>query len=41
MISMHLDHEIFAPCFMSLDIFQRLQVYILWELEQNLYPNVV
>ena len=41
MISIPLDHEIFAPCFMSLDMFQCLLVYSLWELEQNLYPTVV
>ena len=31
--SIRLDHEIFAPCFMSLDIFQCLLIYSLWELE--------
>ena len=36
-----LDHEIFAPCFMSLDMFQCLLVDSLWELEQNLYLTVV
>ena len=41
MISKLLDHEIFAPCFMSLDIFQCLLVYSLWEHEQNLYPSVL
>ena len=41
MISVPLDHEIFAPCFMSLGMFQCLLVYSLWELEQNLYPAVV
>ena len=35
------DHEIFAPCFMSLYMFQYLLVYSLWELEQNLYPTIV
>ena len=28
-----LDHEIFASCFMSLDIVQCLLVYSLWKLE--------
>ena len=28
-----LNHEIFAPCFMSLDMFQCLGIYSLWELE--------
>ena len=32
MISIPLDHAIFAPCFMSLDMFQCLLVYGLWEL---------
>ena len=40
MISIRLDHEIFASCFMSLDIFQCLLVYSLWELEQNSYPAI-
>ena len=31
--SIPLDHEIFAPCFMSLDMFQCLLVYSLWEPE--------
>ena len=31
MISVPLDHEIFVPCFMSLDMFQL--IYSLWELE--------
>ena len=31
--SIPLDHEIFAPCFMSLDMFQCFLVYSLWELE--------
>ena len=38
---MLLNHEIFAHCFMSLDMFQCLSVYSLWELEQNLYPVIV
>ena len=33
MISIPLYHEIFIPCFMSLDMFQWLLVYSLWELE--------
>ena len=33
MASIPLDHEIFAPYFMSLDMFQCLLVYSLWELE--------
>ena len=33
MISVPLDYEIFASCFMSLDMFQYLLVYSLWELE--------
>ena len=33
MISISLDHENFAPYFMSLDMFQCLLVYSLWELE--------
>ena len=41
MISILLDHEVFAPCFMSLDIFQCFLVYSLWEHEQNLYPSVL
>ena len=41
MISIPLDHEISAPCFMFLDIFQCLLVYSLWEHEYNLYPTVV
>ena len=32
-ISIPLDHEIFAPGLMSLDMFQCLLVYSLWELE--------
>ena len=32
-ISISLDHEVFAPYFMSLNIFQCLLVYSLWELE--------
>ena len=32
-ISVPLDDEIFAPCFMSLFMFQCLLVYSLWELE--------
>ena len=32
-ILIHLDHEIFAPCFMSLGMFQYLLVYSLWELK--------
>ena len=41
MISIPLDHEIFAPSFMSLDMLQCLLVYSPWELEENLYPAVV
>ena len=33
MISIPLEDEIFAPCFMSLDMFQCLLVYSLLELE--------
>ena len=33
MISKPLDHERCAPCFMSLDMFQCLLVYSLWELD--------
>ena len=33
MISVPLDHEIFAYCFASLDMFQYLLVYSVWELE--------
>ena len=33
MSSKPLGHEVFAPCFMSLDIFQRLLAYSLWELK--------
>ena len=33
MISIPLDHEMFVPCFMSLDMFQRPLVYSLWEPE--------
>ena len=35
------DHEIFTPCFMSLDMFQSLLVYSLWELESNLCSTVM
>ena len=41
MISISLDHEISAPGLISLDMFQCLLVYSLWELEWNLYPTVV
>ena len=41
MISIPLDPEISAPCFMSLGMFQCLLVYNLWELEWNLYPSVM
>ena len=41
MTSITLDHEIFAPCFMSLNLFQCLLFYSLWDLEQNLYPTAV
>ena len=41
MISVPLGHEMFAPCFMSLDMFQCLLVYSLRELEENLYPSIV
>ena len=40
MILIPLDHEIFAPCFVSLGTLQCLWVYSLWELEKNLYPTV-
>ena len=33
MISITLDHEIFALSFVSLDIYQYLLVYSIWELE--------
>ena len=33
MIAIPLDHEIFVPCCMSLNMFQCLLVYSLWELE--------
>ena len=33
MISIPLDHKIFVSCFMSLDMFQCLLVYSVWELE--------
>ena len=33
MSSILLGYEIFAPCFMSLDMFQCLPVYSLWEFE--------
>ena len=32
-ISIPSDHEIFPPCFMSLDMLQCFLVYRLWELE--------
>ena len=32
-IPIPLDHEIFPPCFMSLDMLQCLLVYRLWECE--------
>ena len=35
MISIPLDHEVFVPCFMLLDMFQCLLVYSLWELDWN------
>ena len=41
MIAVPSDHEVFAPRFMSLDVFQCLLVYSLWKLEWNLYPTVV
>ena len=41
MISIPLDPEISAPCFMSLGMFQCLLVYNLLELEWNLYPSVM
>ena len=34
MISIPLDRDIFAPCFMSLDMFQCFLVYSLWELNK-------
>ena len=33
MILISLDNNIFALCFMSLDMFQCILVYSLWELE--------
>ena len=33
MISIRLDHDTFAPCFMTLGMGQYLLVYSLWELE--------
>ena len=39
MISIPADYEIFVPCFMSLDMFQCLLIYSLWELKWNLYPK--
>ena len=33
MISISLDHEIFASYFMLLDMFQCLLMYSLWEIE--------
>ena len=41
MPSITLDHEMFAPCFMLLDMFQGLLAYSLWKLEKNLYRVVV
>ena len=41
MISILLEHEISAPGFMSLDMFQGLLAYSLWELELNLHPTIV
>ena len=41
MISIPLDHDISAPGLMSLDMFQYLLVYSLWEFEYNLYPTVI
>ena len=40
MISVSLGHEVFVPCFMSLDMFQCSLVYILWELEYSLCPII-
>ena len=40
MISISLGHEVFAPCFMSLDMFQCPLDYSLWELKKNLCPIV-
>ena len=40
MISIPLDREIFASCFMFLGMFQCLLVYNIWELEQNLNSAV-
>ena len=36
-----LDCETFAPCFISLHMFQCLLLYGLWDLEQNLCPAFV
>ena len=41
MISIPLDQEIFTPRFSSLDMFQHLLVYSLWEPELNLYAAIV
>ena len=45
MISIPLDHESTAPCFMTLGMYQCLldtgEIYHLWEREQNLHPAVV
>ena len=41
MISVPLDPEISAPCFMFLGMFQCLLAYNLWELKWNLYPFVM
>ena len=41
MFLISLDQEIFLPCFMSLDMYQCLLVYSLWELKYNLYPTVM
>ena len=45
MISISLDHEMFAPCFMCLDMFQCLLVHSLWELNRIcillLYENCI
>ena len=41
MISVPSDHEIFAPCFMSLYMFQCLLAYRLQGLEKNLYPTIL
>ena len=38
MSSKPLGHEVFAPCFMALDMFQCLLAYSLWELKIESVP---